>query len=146
MPTFILGKDAKIYQGEAAADLAALTEMGNVKDVTLTLEAGEADVTTRANSGWRATAPTLRECSCEFEMVWKPGDAGFDAIKAAFLGGTTLELAILDQARDVAGAQGPKGSFAITGFSRSEALEEAIMVSVTAKLAAFDEWVTVPNP
>jgi len=146
MPTFILGKDAKIYQGEAAADLAALTEMGNVKDVTLTLEAGEADVTTRANSGWRATAPTLRECSCECEMVWKPGDAGFDAIKAAFLGGTTLELAILDQARDVAGAQGPKGSFAITGFSRSEALEEAIMVSVTAKLAAFDEWVTVPNP
>lgn len=143
MPTFILGKDAKIYQGAAGGDLAALTEMGNVKDVTLTLEAGEADVTTRANSGWRATAPTLRECSCEFEMVWKPGDAGFDAIKTAFLGGSTLELAILDQARDVSGAQGPKGSFAITGFSRSEALEEAIMVSVTAKLSAFDEWVEV---
>jgi len=146
MPTFILGKDAKIYQGEAAADLATLTEMGNVKDVTLTLEAGEADVTTRANSGWRATAPTLRECTAEFEMVWKPGDAGFDAIKAAFLGGTTLELAILDQARETAGAQGPKGSFAITGFSRSEALEEAIMVSVTAKLAEFDEWVQTANP
>ena len=26
-------------------------------------EAGEADITTRANQGWRATAPTLRECS-----------------------------------------------------------------------------------
>jgi len=143
MPTFILGKDAKIYQGTAGGELSTLTEMDNVKDVTLTLEAGEADVTTRANSGWRATAPTLRECTCEFEMVWKPGDTGFDAIKGAFLGGTTLELAILDQARDVAGAQGPKGSFSITGFSRSEALEEAITVSVTAKLAEFDEWVEV---
>ena len=29
---------------------------------------------TRANSGWRATAPTLKECTIEFELVWKPGD------------------------------------------------------------------------
>jgi len=143
MATFILGMNAKIYQGAAGAELAALAEMSNVRDVTLNLEAGEADITTRANSGWRATAPTLRECTTEFEMVWKPGDAGFDAIKSAYLGGTTIELAVLDQARETAGAQGPKGSFSITSFSRNEALEEAITVSVTAKLAAFDEWVEV---
>ena len=143
MATFILGKDAKIYQGAAGAELASLTEMSNVKDVTLTLDAGEADITTRGNSGWRATAPTLRECSCEFEMVWRPGDPGFDAIKAAYLAGDTIELAVLDQARETAGAQGPKGSFSITSFSRNEALEEAITVSVTAKLAVFDEWVEV---
>ena len=133
------------YRG-AGDELADLTEMSNVRDVTLNLEAGEADITTRANSGWKATAPTLRECTCEFEMVWKPGDEGFDAIKAAFLGGTTIELAVLDQARETTGAQGPKGSFSITSFSRKEALEEAITVSVTAKLAEFDEWVTVAAP
>ena len=143
MATFILGKDAKIYQGTAGGALGTLTEMSNVKDVTLNLEAGEADITTRANGGWRATAPTLRECTCEFEMVWKPGDAGFDAIKSAFLGGATIELAVLDQARETTGAQGPKGSFAITSFSRNEALAEAITVSITAKLAVFDEWVEV---
>ena len=143
MATFILGKDAKIYQGAAGDPLASLTEMSNVRDVTLNLEAGEADITTRANGGWRATAPTLRECTCDFEMVWKPGDAGFDAIKAAFLAGSTLELAILDQPRETTGAQGPKGSFSVTSFSRNEALEEAITVSVTAKLAVFDEWVEV---
>ena len=64
---FALGMNAKLYYGAAGA--SAATEMGNVKDVTLTLEAGEADVTTRANAGWRATAPTLRECTAEFEMV-----------------------------------------------------------------------------
>ena len=141
--TFLLGMNAKIYQGTSGDVLSALAEMSNVKDVTLTLEAGEADVTTRGNSGWRATATTLKECTCEFEMLWKPGDAGFDAIKTAFLSSGTLELAVLDQARETTGAQGPKGSFSITGFSRSEPLEEGMTVSVTAKLAVFDEWVVV---
>jgi len=144
MPTtFVLGMNAKVYRGAAGGALGALSEMSNVKDVTVNLEAGEADVTTRGNSGWRATAPTLRECTVEFEMVWRPGDAGFDAVKAAFLAGSTIELAVLDQARETTGAQGPKGSFSITSFSRNEALEEAITVSVTAKLASFDQWVTV---
>ena len=146
MATFILGKDAKIYQGPAGGAMGELVEMANVRDVTLNLEAGEADITTRANSGWRATAPTLRECTCEFEMVWRPGDAGFDAIKNAFLAGSTIELAVLDQGKTTDGAQGPKGSFSITSFSRNEPLEEAITVSVTAKLAVFDEWVEVMPP
>jgi len=145
MPDFLLGMNAKIYQGAAAADPSTLdpstlTEMGNVKDVTLSLEAGEADVTTRANSGWRATAPTLRECSCEFEMVWKPGDVGFEAIKSAFLTAGTVALAVLTGAHNESGAEGPVGNWSITNFSRSEALEEAVTVSVTAKLAAFGQW------
>jgi hypothetical protein len=145
MADFLLGMNAKIYQGAAAADPSTLdpstlTEMGNVKDVTLSLEAGEADITTRANSGWRATAPTLRECSCEFEMVWKPGDVGFEAIKAAFLSAGTVALAVLTGAHNESGAEGPVGNWSITNFSRSEALEEAVTVSVTAKLAAFGQW------
>jgi TP901-1 family phage major tail protein len=143
MPTFLLGKDAKVYFGEAGAELATLAEMANVKDVTLTLEAAEADVTTRANGGWRATAPGLKTLTCDFEMVWQPGDEGFEAVKTAFLSGGLVELAPLDEAKDVAGAQGPKGSFSITKFDRSEPLEEAITVSVTAKLAVFDEWIEV---
>ena len=133
---FVLGMNAKLYYGAAGA--TAATEMGNVRDVTLTLEAGEADITTRANQGWRATAPTLRECSVEFEMVWNPSDAGFTAIKTAFLAAGTVALKVLDQA----GGQGPDGDFAITSFTRNEALEEAVTVSVTAKLAVFRSWVT----
>ena len=145
MSDFLLGMNAKIYQGTAAEDAstlspASMTEMGNVKDVTLSLEAGEADITTRANSGWRATAPTLRECSCEFEMVWKPGDSGFEAIKEAFLNATPIALAVLTGAHDAAGAEGPIGNWSITNFSRNEALEEAVTVSITAKLAAFGSW------
>lgn len=144
--TYVLGMNAKIYIGDAGAELSAMTEMGNAKDVTLTLQAGEADITTRDNGGWKATAPTLRECSAEFEMVWRPGDTGFEAIKDAFLANTTVGMAILDGDKAVAGNQGPHGDWSITQFSRKESLTEAITVSVTAKLAAFIAWVVTTTP
>jgi len=142
---FILGMDAKIYQGAADADVADLTEMDNVSDVTLTLTAGEADVTTRANDGWRATAPTLRECTVEFQMLWQPGDTCFEAIKTAWLANDPVCLAVLTGDRDVADSEGPVGNFSITNFTRTEALEEGVKVAVTAKLATFAEWYDGPG-
>jgi len=101
MATYVLGKDGKLYFGVAGT--TAATEMGNVRDVTLTMEAGSADVTTRANFGWRATAPTLRECTCEFDMLWDPDDQGFKAIKNAFLVSALIALTILDKANGQCG-------------------------------------------
>ncbi|MBT7162271.1 MAG: hypothetical protein HN904_05795, partial [Victivallales bacterium] len=77
-----LGMEAKLYYG--ASGTTASTELTNVKDVTLNLESGEADVTTRANAGWRATIGTLKTGSVEFEMIWDSDDAGFTAIKDAY--------------------------------------------------------------
>ena len=74
-----LGLDAKLYFCVAGiGGSPTWTELTNVKNVTLSLQKGEADVTTRANSGWKATAGTLKEGSIEFEMVWDTADAGFD--------------------------------------------------------------------
>jgi len=134
MPNVILGMDAKLYYGNAGS--SATNEMTNVRDVTVTAEAGEADVTTRANSGWRATVATLRECTIEFEMVWDPADAGFAAVKTAYLTSDLIAFKALDQA----GGTGVDADFSITSFSRSEPLEEAITVSVTAKLSVFRAW------
>lgn len=114
--------------GQSAA--GAWTPLGNVKDLTLNLEASEADVTTRANGGWRATVPTLKDASLDFEMVWDTEDAGFEAIQNAFLSGSKIGF----QALDGTGGKGIQGDFAIFSFSRAEALEEALMVSVTAKI------------
>ncbi len=78
MATYVLGMNAGLYQGAAGSTSpSTMSEVDNVRDVTLSMEAGEADITTRGNNGWRATAPTLRECTVEFQMVWKPGDTGF---------------------------------------------------------------------
>ncbi len=138
MPNVILGMDAKLYYGNAGS--SATNEMTNVRDVTVSAEAGEADVTTRANSGWRATVATLKEASVEFEMVWDTADAGFTAIKNAYLNNELIGFQVLDGA----GGQGLQADFMITAFSRSEALEEAITVSVTAKVtysATAPSWI-----
>ncbi len=122
-----LGLEGKLYHG--AAGSTANTELANVKDLTLNLESSEADVTTRANNGWRATVAALKDASIEWEMVWDSDDAGFTAIKNAYFNGTPIALAILDGVN----GEGLDADFAITGFSRSEPLEEAMSVSVTAK-------------
>lgn len=142
-----LGMQAKLYvKVGGVAAVGPWSELGNVKDVTLSLETGEADVTTRANAGWRATVGTLKEGSVEFEMVWNTGDAGFTAIKNAFFSNDPIGLAVMDGDLATAGSQGLQADFSITTFSRSEALEEAISVSVTAKptySATAPTWVTV---
>jgi predicted secreted protein len=136
-----LGMEAKLlYKVGGQAGAGSWVVMGNTKDVTLNLEAGEADVTTRANSGWRATVATLKEASVEWEMVWDTDDAGFTAVKNAFFDNEPIGLQILDET----GGQGLQADFSITNFSRSEALEEAITVSVTAKVtysATAPTWI-----
>ena len=85
-----LGLDAQLFHGTAGQ--TASSEMKNCKDVTLNLETGEADITTRAAEGWRITAATLKEASLEFEMVWDTSDAGFKAIKDAYFNNTAIAL------------------------------------------------------
>jgi hypothetical protein len=136
-----LGMEAVLkFKTGGQAGGGSWTALGNVKDVTLNLETGEADVTTRANAGWRATVGTLKEASVEFEMVWDTADAGFTAIKNAFFNNAVIGLQVLDGTS----GQGLQADFSITNFSRSEALEEAITVSVTAKVtysATAPSWI-----
>ena len=124
---FKLGLDAKLYYGPAGAQ--APNELTNCKDLTLNLEAGEADVTTRGANGWRLTAATLKEGSVQWDMIWDRDDAGFQAVKNAFFNGEALALAVLDGEN----GSGLDADFMITSFSRNEPLEEALTVSVTAK-------------
>lgn len=140
-----LGMKAKMYHGVAGAQ--ADTELTNVRDVTLNLEKGEADVTTRGNEGWRATVGTLKSGSVEFEMVWDPGDAGFTAIKDAYFDDTAIALLILDGDVSEAGSEGLDADFSVTNFTRNEPLEEGITVSVTVKPTYSNRapsWYVVP--
>ena len=140
---FKLGMNGKLYYGDEAALLAAMTELANVRDVTVTQEKGEADVTTRGNSGYRATAGTLKECTIEWQMLFKPDDAAFQAVRDAYYNNTLLALCPLSGPRETSKSEGIKGDFAITGFTKGEPLEEAQTVDVTAKLSVFTEYVKV---
>jgi len=126
---------ARLYRNTGTYAAPVWAAMNNVKDLTLNLEKGEADVTTRANDGWRATLPGLKEGSIEFEMVWDTEDAAFTAIQEAYFDDTTVEVAVMDGDITASGSQGLRASMGVTNFSRSEPLEEAMGVSVTLKPA-----------
>ena len=68
-----IGLEAKLFYGVAGTQ--ASSEAKNVKDVSLSLEAGAADITTRAANGWRVKKATLKEGSLEYEMNYDPADA-----------------------------------------------------------------------
>ncbi len=144
--SFKLGLDAKLYRNTGDYATPTWVELTNVRDLTLSLEKGEADVTTRANNKWRATVGTLKEGSIEFEMVWDPQDAGFTVIRSAWFNDTSIEFAVMDGNIATAGSQGLRATMQVLSFSRSEPLEEAMTVSVTIKPTYAEhapEWMEV---
>ena len=128
----VLGLNAKLLRGAAGA--TGTTEVKNVKDLTLNLESGEADVTTRATGGWRASAATLKEASLEFGILYDTEDADFQAFQSAYFSNTPLALFISDG--DSTTEHGLDADFSITGFTVEQPLEEAVSVSITAKPTA----------
>ena len=135
---FILGMDAVLKIGAADAALSALVEVSNVKDLKLGMSKATVDITTRANLGWRAKAATLKECTCEFQMLWKPEDTGFEAIRTAFLDNSEIGACPLSEDD----GEGPRGNWVVTKFDRNESLEEGITVDVTLELAKYIAWET----
>ena len=131
----VLGLNAKIYRNSGTFAVPVFEEIGNVRDVTLTLETAEADVTTRTNEGWRATVATLRDASVEFEMVWDTVDPNFDSIRIAYLNNGTVEFSVMDGDITVSGSQGLRFLSIISTFTRTEPLEDALKVQVSAKPA-----------
>lgn len=146
MAKFLLGKNAKMYFGAALLSQSVTpanadwTELGNVRDVSVNVEVGEADVTARDAGGWEEIAATLKSGTVEFEMVWRPSDPGFEAVRDALLNDSELAIMALDQAKETAGAQGLAANMMVTGFRRGEELRNAIIVSVTLKPSSFTQW------
>ncbi|MBL0920926.1 MAG: hypothetical protein IBJ10_02225 [Phycisphaerales bacterium] len=117
------------YKVGGVAGGGAWTALAIVRDVTLNLEKGEADMSSRANDGWRATVGTLKDASVEFEMVHDPANAGFAVIRDAFLEDEVIGI----QALDEADGEGLQADCMVLSLSRAEPLEEGMVVSVTVK-------------
>lgn len=127
-----LGMNAYLAYNTSGTTGGSWVTIGNVKDLTLSLESAEADVTTRSNTGWRATVATLRDASIEFEMIWDTDDTAFAELVDAYTTNTTIALRCWDKESQ---GSGLTAMFSITNLSRSESLEEAITASVTAKVS-----------
>ena len=126
-----LGLDAKLFRGVAGTQ--GTIEVTNVKDVSLSLESGEADVTTRKARGWKLSVATLKEASLEITILYDTEDEDFLAFKEAYFSNTPLSLFVTDGDTT---AHGLDADFSVTGFTVDQPLEEAVTVKVTAKPTA----------
>ena len=134
-----LGLDAKLFRGIAGSQ--GTIEVTNVKDVSLSLESGEADVTTRKAKGWKLSVATLKEASLEITILYDTEDEDFLAFKEAYFSNTPISLFVTDGDTT---AHGLDADFSVTGFTVDQPLEEAVTVKVTAKPTASDRapvWV-----
>lgn len=144
--TAVLGMNCKLFRNTGSYASPTWDEVTNTKDVTQTVEKSEADATTRANNGWRATMGALKDATVEFQMVWNPGDADFEAFRDAFLNDTLIDCAALDGDMVTSGSQGLRAEFSVLTFSRNEPLEEVVTVDVTLKPGYTDNapvWMEV---
>lgn len=127
MPTAHLGLDGKAYYGTAGSQ--ATTEIENIRDVTLNLETAEADITVRGGDGWRQMTPTLKDASVEFQVLYDEADSFSEDIIDAYLNNTTYAFYF----RSKTGGKGLDADFRVISATRSEGLEEAMMLNVTLK-------------
>lgn len=129
-----LGLDAKLYLDTSATPATPTWALiGNCKDVTLNLETNEADVTTRSANGWKATAPTLKDASVDFTMLWDSSDTNFTKLRTAFIARTTVYMAVMDGEVATPGSQGLIAMMMVSKFTRNEPLDQAMTVDVTVK-------------
>jgi hypothetical protein len=134
------GKDAKVYYGAAAADLAAMTELTAVRDVTPSLEKEEIECSVKGET-WASKRGGLKSASVDVEIRADVDNAGVVALRDAFLNDTLIELAFLSGVRDGDGVEGLKGTFDVTKFSPKHPLSGGQTIDVTAVLQTFGEWV-----
>lgn len=142
----ITGLKAKMYRNTGTFATPVWVEIVNIRDNTLNLEKGTADVSNRA-SDFRRVLTTLKNGTDDFQMVWDVGDPDFTAIQTAFFDDTLIDFAIMDGDITVSGNQGLRGEFEIVNFSRAEPLEDAVVADVSIALgfsANLPFWFTVP--
>jgi len=104
-----------------------------IKDVTVTVETSEADVTTRANNGWEAVVAALKKGSIEFEMIADMDDAAFAAFRTAFFAGTAIGIKAIDKY-----GEGLIADMMVLKFSRNEPLGGVATYSVSIKPTLSD--------
>jgi hypothetical protein len=122
------------FNAQGSGDAGEWTDVSLAQDVTVTMEAAEANATTRGSAGFRNTEPTIIDITMEFDILYDPDGEDFQALKDAFMDRSLIGL----QALDEDGGEGVIGDFKIFKFNQNEPLDGLHTISVTAKVCRSD--------
>jgi len=126
------GTDCLGYYNSATYITPTWVEIGDLGDLSLPAEWGEAEVKRRGVADVEVL-PTKVTRSADFTLVRKKGDAVLVALRAAFTGKTATEFAFMDGAIATSGNKGLRMTCIIVKFSEGEGLEDTVTIDVTVK-------------
>jgi hypothetical protein len=132
-----VGLSCKLFRNTGTYGVPVWTEITITRDVTLALEAGEAEANSRANT-FREYLQALKDAGIEFDALYDSADTGFIALKDAYFNNTTLDVVALDGAA-ATGAEGLRIICIVTNMSRNEPLEETVTNNFTLKPTPNDD-------
>lgn len=129
----VLSEDAKLYYNTGSYASPTWSEIDNVKDLTLSQDKGEVDLTTRASGGYEETGDGLISISVEFSMLYDTAEAYFGALEQAFTNKTAVEFAVMDGPIATTGSEGLRATCMVKTFSRNESLGDALMMDIVLR-------------
>jgi hypothetical protein len=124
--SFCIALDALLKYG--TVNTTPATTLNNVQDVTVS---GDKETIDRVRRGvkWKGKKTTLKNLSLDCGLLYDPTDAGFTAIKNAFMLDTPIALAALDDQ-----GHGFIADYEVTKFERDEPVEGDMTMACTFEL------------
>lgn len=122
-----VGHEYKLYIGaDGGAIGTAATLFGEIRDVTVQMDATEVDATTRANDGWRDIQPGLKTWGMEFDLVIKGGDTTRETIEGFFDSAAKFPIKVLDGA----GGEGFQALASVGNWGEDQPLDDVVVKHV----------------
>lgn len=157
------GRVAKLYVSPSEIDTATAvatlqTDVTFIEtcviDVNLDLSANEIDASDRCGNGFAAMVAGLKQFSIETGLIKKKNSgvlpAYYTNLRNAFLNDSLITVLVLDDARNVEGADGFVAVMSVFNFSEDQPLDDVIKNNITLKYAGDSIYapvqVTMPAP
>ena len=124
--------DCKPYVNTDVYASPEWAEISIARDATHNDGRAEGDDSSR---GYGQASATVGQKTVEISMqvLYKPTDPAFAALKAAYDARSIVDLALMDGDIEVTGTIGKRGDFVITAFNRAESMTDSVKVDITFK-------------
>jgi|GEM_PF-3438014 len=109
---------------------ASWSEVQIVRDETHDDQASEIDISSR-ESDVDLGAPGRRKISIDVDLIYRPGDTGFDAIETAYQTRDPVALAMMNGAIATAGNKGKAANWSVLKMSTPKPLRDVLVTSIT---------------
>ena len=123
------GYKCKLYYGTGSN-----TELKIIGDVTINDSRTDIDVSSRLTDGMKSHVGGLRDVSIEINLEHLPDNAGFKAVRQAYLDNTPIHF----KSDDGSGYAAIDNDFTVLEFPQAEPLDDKLSHSVKASLFVQD--------